>query len=108
MSSGRRQGPSRSTMLVMVTSPILSVCMLSASVWSCRSGLVVGSAAGPSRASRYLDFDARVIDARERQWFYITSDLVLVRADCDFTPVWGHRGNVGLGACYAYPHECFC
>src|SRR5262249_51901754 len=27
MSSGRRQGPSRSMMLVMVTSPILSVCM---------------------------------------------------------------------------------
>src|SRR5262245_65965466 len=28
MSSGRRQGPSRSMMLVIVTSPILSVCML--------------------------------------------------------------------------------
>src|SRR5262249_1820530 len=31
MSSGRRHGPSRSMMLVMVTSPILSVCMLLAS-----------------------------------------------------------------------------
>jgi hypothetical protein len=28
MSSGRRQGPSRSMMLVIVTSPILSVCIL--------------------------------------------------------------------------------
>src|SRR5438067_4479175 len=32
MSSGRRHGPSRSMMLVIVTSPILSVCMLSAPV----------------------------------------------------------------------------